>query len=263
MSSREHFSWQAAVYSTELPPMVKLVLGVISARMNQYGCGAFPSYKTIAKDASISPSTAKAAVKTAVEAGWLKKRARLKAVVLDGKPVISNDSNEYEIAFGGGPCDGPGVVREADEGGPCDGPGVVREADTNTPSEHPIEHTFANAQVAPAAPDKPTTKKLEKKPARVDFLPILIAEGVPAQVAIDFIAMRKEKRSSLSMTALEGIKREAAAAGYTLEMALRKCLDRGWIGFNSEWSGVKVPSGAAKPVSVNQLPKSYGESGRL
>ena len=160
MSSREHFSWQAAVYSTELPPMVKLVLGVISARMNQYGCGAFPSYKTIAKDASISPSTAKAAVKTAVEAGWLKKRARLKAVVLDGKPVISNDSNEYEIAFGGGPCDGPGVVREAD---------------TNTPSEHPIEHTFANAQVAPAAPDKPTTKKLEKKPARVDFLPILTA----------------------------------------------------------------------------------------
>lgn len=73
------------------------------------------------------------------------------------------------------------------------------------------------------------------KPECIDFLPILIAEGVSEQTAADFIALRKKKKSDLSMTALSAIKREAAAARLSLEAALAECVHRGWIGFKAGW----------------------------
>ncbi|AXT46378.1 hypothetical protein [Chromobacterium rhizoryzae] len=59
--------------------------------------------------------------------------------------------------------------------------------------------------------------------------------GVSKQVAADYLDLRKQKRSKLTQTALDGITKEAFRAGMSLEAALRTCIERGWQGFKSEW----------------------------
>lgn len=63
----------------------------------------------------------------------------------------------------------------------------------------------------------------------------LIAEGIPAEVADDFLAHRKRKRAPLTRIAWEGIKSEAGKTDLSLEDVLRKMLARGWTGFESDW----------------------------
>lgn len=62
-----------------------------------------------------------------------------------------------------------------------------------------------------------------------------ILEGVNRQIATDFIALRKAKKSPLTETAVNGIRREAEKLGYTLERALTVCCERGWAGFKADW----------------------------
>ena len=65
-------------------------------------------------------------------------------------------------------------------------------------------------------------------------------EGVSETVWLDFVAMRKAKRAPLTQTALDGIAREAAKAGLTLEKALAECCSRGWQGFKADWMAPKL-----------------------
>lgn len=58
---------------------------------------------------------------------------------------------------------------------------------------------------------------------------------VAEQVVIDFKKLRKEKKASITKTAIEGIRREASKAGLTLEAALMICCERGWQGFKADW----------------------------
>jgi hypothetical protein len=58
---------------------------------------------------------------------------------------------------------------------------------------------------------------------------------VSEQVWIDFMAIRKAKRSPLTATALAGIQREATKAGMSLQDALAVACERGWQGFKADW----------------------------
>lgn len=74
-----------------------------------------------------------------------------------------------------------------------------------------------------------TIKKKDKKLTREDV------PEVSDQTFDDFMQLRKAKRLPFSMTAMEGIKKEASRAGITLETALKECCMRGWAGFKAEW----------------------------
>ncbi len=67
-------------------------------------------------------------------------------------------------------------------------------------------------------------------------------------VWVDFLEIRKAKRSPLTDTALDAIKSEAAVAGFTLNAALTECCARGWQGFRADWVSLQPP--AAHAVSV-------------
>jgi hypothetical protein len=69
---------------------------------------------------------------------------------------------------------------------------------------------------------------------------------VDPQVASDFLALRRGKKALITPTAINGIRREAAKAGLTLESALRMCCERGWTGFKADWAGVAGAVGAPK-----------------
>jgi len=60
-------------------------------------------------------------------------------------------------------------------------------------------------------------------------------DGVSHSVWQDFKTLRKAKKSPITPSAIDGIRREASKAGWSIEDALRECCARGWAGFKAEW----------------------------
>ena len=67
-------------------------------------------------------------------------------------------------------------------------------------------------------------KQQAEKPADVD-----------EQTWRDFVSHRKNKKASITKTAISGIRKEAEKAGISLTEALSICVIRGWIGFDATW----------------------------
>jgi uncharacterized protein YdaU (DUF1376 family) len=110
----------------------------------------------------------------------------------------------------------------------------------------------SSTSVQPTNNHKPiikTEKKNIKKKSEV-----VTSGDVDPVVWDDFLKIRAAKKSPLTSTAIEQIKREAEKAGWSLNQALTECVARGWQGFKAEW--VNKPGGkTAKfdPVAfVNQ-----------
>ena len=65
--------------------------------------------------------------------------------------------------------------------------------------------------------------------------------------------MRKAKKAPLTKTAVDGIRKEAAKAGLTLEAAIRECCAKGWAGFKAEWVAAKeAPKTRDSPESFRE-----------
>ena len=63
----------------------------------------------------------------------------------------------------------------------------------------------------------------------------LLALGVEKQVVDDWLAIRKAKRQTLTLTALEQTKREAEKAGVSLNDAIKFSVENSWAGFKASW----------------------------
>lgn len=110
------------------------------------------------------------------------------------------------------------------------------------------------------AEEIPSETQQKPKKAKADAWKALLAEnGIVGQLADDYIAIRLAKNAPLTATAMEGLKREAAKAGMTLEQAITYSTEQGWQGFKAEWLLNKVfGSGVnqSKPQNrINDLPK--------
>ena len=81
----------------------------------------------------------------------------------------------------------------------------------------------------------------------------MLFDGVAEQVIDDFKALRKSKRAAITPTAINGIRREAAKAGITLEAALAMCCERGWSGFKADWAGRQGPGATAAPAKPTKF----------
>ncbi|WP_225856695.1 hypothetical protein [Achromobacter xylosoxidans] len=102
--------------------------------------------------------------------------------------------------------------------------------------------------------DPPISPKPETDKARAAAAITAIdlqARGVELQVAADFLALRAKKRAPVTATALAGLEREAAAAGMTLNDALRTASERGWQGFKAEW--VRNEGAPGRPLGSTPL----------
>lgn len=72
-----------------------------------------------------------------------------------------------------------------------------------------------------------------------DFFSFLIENEVESDIADDYVKFRKAKKAPLTIRVGESLKKEAYTAGYTLNDAIKICLMRGWVGFDSKW--LKTP----------------------
>lgn len=80
-----------------------------------------------------------------------------------------------------------------------------------------------------------TPEKEQKQKRAAGAAPADLFPGVDSGVVSDFLALRAKHRAPVTETAVAGLRREAEAAGYSLEQALRTCCERGWRGFKAEW----------------------------
>lgn len=77
-------------------------------------------------------------------------------------------------------------------------------------------------------------KAARPKPDAVD--PLAAFPDANPQVVKDWVAVRRDKRAqTLTQTAVDGIRDEAAKAGLSIEECLRICCMKHWIGFGADW----------------------------
>lgn len=102
-------------------------------------------------------------------------------------------------------------------------------------------------------PPKSPRKRGASQPAAPSLSIVdLQALGVDADVATEFLALRQRKRAALTEIALAGIRREADSIGWTLDQALRKCVERGWQGFDAGWVQNQRPATASGHPVLNR-----------
>ena len=83
----------------------------------------------------------------------------------------------------------------------------------------------------------------------------LEAQGVRKEHAADWLRVRKEKRSPLTITAWEALCREAERASITPAQAVQMCAERGWQSYQARYG---------RPEASTALDTGdYGESGQL
>ncbi|MGF7433106.1 replication protein [Pasteurella bettyae] len=103
---------------------------------------------------------------------------------------------------------------------------------TSSESEHTknnikntIQNTNTNLTVSNARARKTSKSAVE----------ILEQFGITGQLAKDFIAHRKVKKSVITETVLNGFQREADKAGISLVEAITISIERNWQGFRASW----------------------------
>lgn len=88
----------------------------------------------------------------------------------------------------------------------------------------------------------------ENRAVRKKAAPAAKPEDVSDQVWADWLDHRKRKGGTCTQTALNGIRREADKAGWPLEAALSKAMQRNWQGFEAGWvSDAPKPNAASPP----------------
>ena len=75
----------------------------------------------------------------------------------------------------------------------------------------------------------------EKTPPPFDLYKALIAAGVNAATAHDWLQVRKTKRCANTATAWQETQREIAKSGKGAEHCIRTCVAQSWGGFKAEW----------------------------
>jgi len=78
-------------------------------------------------------------------------------------------------------------------------------------------------------------KQTREEKRREDSNTVSTPIGVSISVWQDFQKLRKTLKAPITETAMDGIRREAEKAGYTLNQALTVCVERSWRGFKADW----------------------------
>ena len=104
---------------------------------------------------------------------------------------------------------------------------------SSTPQALP-KHDASMTQAMPPTPT-PTPDEQNIRAPRSARALAARPEDVTAAVWDEFAALRKLRRATLTETVVAGIRREAKAAGMTIDQALRTCIERGWQGFKADW----------------------------
>ena len=129
----------------------------------------------------------------------------------------------------------------------------VRSTNVERTPNHTDTDTDTDTEEKNSAASASDFLRASKAPAEAPTVDSLLADVSP-QVVADFKALRNRKKAAITVTAVEGIQREAAKAGVTLERALATCCERGWTGFKADWfTGQQSAPNAPTPPRRKEL----------
>jgi hypothetical protein len=200
----------SAVWKTPLSPTDKLVMLALADICNDQG-DAWPSNRLLTDRTGLCERAIQGSLSRLEKAGHLTRDMR------------SGRSTVYRLKAGTPAADAPPQqMRPA-----ADAP---HPRTTCTPPPQQMHPT-------PAADAPITIKEPSKEPSRNQKKAAPTSVGCPSGVDAghwrDWLASRKGK--PVTQSALDGVAREASAAGLTLAEAVRVCAERSWMGFRADW----------------------------
>jgi hypothetical protein len=101
-------------------------------------------------------------------------------------------------------------------------------------TEFPSKST-ENGTRNPQEPKGTVKEPKNNKADDFDAIGFLMSKGVEKQIASDWLKVRKGKRLNPSLTAFEGLVREANKAQLSLQDAVKLCCERGWGALDASW----------------------------
>jgi len=106
-------------------------------------------------------------------------------------------------------------------------------------------------------PQHPSTPKVQSTALRRDH-PIEKPDDVDDQTWADWTAHRKKKRSTITKTVIDSLRKESALAGESLAEAMRTSVAMGWSGYKSDWARRGTTTGIGKTSFVPKVtPKDF------
>ena len=97
------------------------------------------------------------------------------------------------------------------------------------------------------------SRKRSGAPAALVSVSDLVSEGVEEQVAKDWLAVRRQKKSPLTPTAWKAIKARASEAKMSVADAVKAAAEHGWAGFNGSWMPEKPPTNGVDAALATKL----------
>lgn len=223
-----------------MPPTCKSVLISLADQANDQGV-CWPSFAGICERTCFGRTAVIEALQWLEERGYMSIEKRQgannryllnmsKLAQREIEPVRETNRSAKRTGTPGEP------VREPDPSG--------RRANQSASRTAPVRQADPNRQEPSQPPDK-----------RVVTLTVdqLMKDGLTEQTAIEWLQRRKQRRAPLTPRAWEGMKDEAAKAGWDIESAIRKALQRGWQTFDSEFVQPK-PTGRQQPAGGSPVP---------
>jgi hypothetical protein len=231
------YTWRAAILKSGLPATTRHVLLTLSLYINDVGQSAYPSIKRLSEDTGLTERAVLQHLQKARDAGWLvigkhgfsgQKWAANEyfPMLPDGEEYVEKSIERDEP---GSPLKPQGVNDVHARGEPRSGQGV-NDVPTNNPYELSRELSILNNK---------KSEILKTKPETFNPKSYLQNLGVDDQTIVDWLAHRKNKKASASMTVISSRIEEAGKAGMSLSNALKLEISRNWQGFDASWLAPK------------------------
>ena len=205
----------------------KLAMLALADWCNDEGGSLHPSISKIAKKINVSESQARRIIHKFINEGYLE-------VIANHDGGNPGQSRHYKLNVNKlfTPCIDATPSMSATPG--------THAQDPWHPCVLPLAPMTPNTSLSinkPSVKENKTKEKIEKpEPQKIkQDNPRQLLHDVSDQTFNDFLVLRNAKNAPITRRAMDGIRREAAKAGITLEQALTECCERNWLGFKAEW----------------------------
>jgi DNA-binding transcriptional regulator YhcF (GntR family) len=228
-----------AVWESDIrPTSLKLTALAMADWCNDAGESLFPSMKSIARRLCVSRSQAQRNVHMLIKQGLL-------SVVAPAKRVQSS-TPRYKLHLDRLPQNAPSLDAQSQPSLSVRAPPAAHTCDRNVAQTLDLGRISATRTITRNRHSSTRENMIaDSAPDLLRAFPEIL-QDVDSQVLADWIEQRKRKRAAITKTVLQGIDREAKAAGMNISEALTMCCERGWTGFKADWLRDQKPRSSAR-----------------
>ena len=123
------------------------------------------------------------------------------------------------------------------------------------PYQDPSVGGMVGGYVPPSVQEKEKEKEKEKEQYVFDFKKSLISFGFDLNLVLEWLKIRKTKKSVNSEIAFNGFIREVEKSHLSKNEILKLCIEKSWKGFESSW--VEPPKQEIKNIEFNDKPNKF------